>query len=178
MRKLNPREFVNITPLLTACDSEFRRRGLGGQLSSRSAWWSQLGTESLVLGLPDSPKCPHRKYSAGVAVMGPHTQGYAPRTYLGTAVWPAIQNLPTHWVGGEVTHILPAWNTGPQSQNWSRFMGNGGSGVCHMPVLDSYICHMYLFSLGSRECIREFPCFCNIKRRVETYCLFSWLIKL
>lgn len=99
MRKLNPREFVNITPLLTACDSEFRRRGLGGQLSSRSAWWSQLGTESLVLGLPDSPKCPHRKYSAGVAVMGPHTQGYAPRTYLGTAVWPAIQNLPTHWVG-------------------------------------------------------------------------------
>lgn len=36
----------------------------------------------------------------------------------------------------------------------------------------------HVFSLGGRECMRESPSFSDIERRVETYCLFSWLIQL
>ena len=52
-------------------------------------------------------------------------------------------------------------------------MGNGGSGISYIPMLEMYNCHTYAFSLGSREHVREFPSFFDIKRKVLPLLLTS-----
>lgn len=149
---------------------------LGGQLSSRSAWWSQLGTESLVLGLPASPKCPHRKCSASVAVMGPrrvmhHAHALVLLCSQQSRTYPHIE-LGEKWLISCQLEIR-GLRLKTEVDLWEMEEVVFVTCLCLKVITATHV-----FSLGGRECIRESPSFSDIERRVETYCLFSWLIQL